>query len=228
MAIEEYIPRRLRRFYRKQKKEGVKELQTSAASQIFEQLKKEQEEKRPSRKKTEKEVHLYRDKYFKKGIGKKLMEEEISNFTERFGKKPSKEELNQIAENIFEQLKKTNVLNEKPSTSKEKEKKSNEIKEMFSEESNKTSEEKEFDLKELEKEFSIESEDQELLSITGKEKENEKNNFCPSCKNKTSKIKFCSNCGNAFCLKCAKDVKKEANITLFKCPKCGKQLKSKN
>ena len=64
----------------------------------------------------------------------------------------------------------------------------------------------------------------ELSSIEEPESQ-AKGNKCPKCGNLTDDIIFCSECGTAFCEKCAKRVSTQGAVKTFVCPDCGKKTK---
>ncbi len=62
------------------------------------------------------------------------------------------------------------------------------------------------------------------LSGLGDEKAKEEESGCPNCSAANQKIVFCPECGTAFCANCAKKVEKIAGRTILVCPSCGKKV----
>ncbi len=222
---EDYIPRRLLRFYRKKPTESeVKEKSTEIAVK------------------------------------------EVDKFVNENKRYPSKEEIDKIAESVFEQLKKE--LNEeqekrfeddidleflknerqqarrRPSR-REKSKVENKSQEKIEEqpEEEQTAaivlpekeEEEEIGYSEniekiagieevasLEDDLSIEDD----FDNVEKEME-EKHGVCPRCKSKTDEIIFCPNCGEAFCNHCAKAIETLPEGIKYTCPNCQAMFKKR-
>jgi hypothetical protein len=239
ILLDEDIPRRLRRFSRKQQPVS----QARGSIDFGDALKAEDLERR-------KEVN--------KQITMQLALDEVERFKERHKRLPKKKEYDRIAESIYKQLKdekkRKRLLerHEKKAGRKAREKRYG--KKQGKKEPG-TSGGKQFKLKEnafaelknAAKGISTKEIEgmkvEDLFGTEKKEKKNalgdefslegmsdldsgtEENGGCPKCGNRTEDIAFCPECGTAFCENCAKSVKKVGNSKSLTCPKCGNKVK---
>ncbi|MEM4257206.1 MAG: hypothetical protein QXZ13_03005 [Candidatus Diapherotrites archaeon] len=216
---DEYIPRRLLRFYRKKPVES--EVREKSA---------------------------------------KLAVKEVDNFVEQNKRYPNREEIDKIAESVFEQLKKEfseedekkfendidldfldkekTELRRKRSMKKE-EKEEEKIPEkqetaaiIIPEEQDETEKYENINniekIAELDEVASLEDEISDNDDFDNIEKEmEEKEGICPRCKSKTEEIIFCPQCGEAFCNHCAKAIENLPDAIKYVCPNCNTLFKKR-
>ncbi len=194
-----------------------------------------------------------------KNLVEKLALDEVQKFKVQNNRMPNSKEEEQIAENLFTQLKnetlkteegqpvsnnqrgrnrKANTQNagqgldgsindNEPTSQLLQQNNSNsqltDMKDLFGEDEKqsttkgKQKDEFDMDLGEMDESESISTGEEELTPI---EASDEEKKICPNCKKPTEKIIYCSKCGTAFCLNCAK-----TQGTNKLCPKCSTKVK---
>ena len=270
---QENMPRRLARFYRKQNN------QSQAGYNNYNYSYNEPPQQSRRSQKTEEENYLnpsntntlkgiptmdYEDvdleldrknreeiqRIREKNMVEKLALEEIEKFKIQNKRMPNQKEEEQIAENLFKQLKdnpeqsqnqrtqrrRGRNINSKETTNTPKEDfeniesmgtdgtdsfAGNEIKDLFKEDTTNTKSQKD--------EFDLGIGDLSEEGFNSKDTDEldsikdfslEDESSCPNCKKQNEKIIYCSKCGTAFCLNCAKTNGNETS-----CPKCGTKIK---
>ncbi|MCD6434747.1 MAG: hypothetical protein J7L14_03980, partial [Candidatus Diapherotrites archaeon] len=96
------IPRRMRRFYRDKK---IEEIAKEIAPQIKPEIEVPPEEEL---------FPLMHKEYEKSEIAKRMAQQELERFMRKYGRHPRGSEYDEIAENIFEQIKDAEVKGEVP------------------------------------------------------------------------------------------------------------------
>lgn len=223
---EEEIPRRMRRFYRakEEEEEDIKPSKKEAGigEQLYGQI-------------GEKEV-------YKKEEAIKLAVGEVRRFREKHKRYPKREELDQIAESLFDQLKekkqkeRASARNSKVEKRRRKKGEGKEPKQssFFEEKELKEPLLSESEIEKLsvadlfgeetdkkgEKKLTMEEE----LKLEGLEEFEETKN-CSNCGKETEQQIFCPKCGTGFCKNCTKKTEQFGKQTQYTCPKCGKTVK---
>ncbi len=241
----EGVPRRMRRFQRKEENEEIELGEENDAEYGAEE--------------SEMEENIVRQTTGLPDEGndkKKTMDlalKEVKRFKETHKRLPTKEEYDEIAENIYSQLKgerekerverrgarvkKHTGRDRRKGKKDEKEEelpkepvpkpaigtaadiKGMDIADLFGE-GKKKSKVGEGELEGL-SDFGGEEDE---FSMEGFGDEKEKKEGCPNCKKPTELIIYCPECGAAYCPACAKKIEKAAGKTKYYCPKCGKPI----
>jgi len=238
---EVYIPRRYRRFIRKELKgvpEESSEYQDMAES-IFAQL-QEAERKgiKPEHARISRERRMPSEKeeaveVFEQLGKEKSPEEEKARLRDKA--REEQEEIGEIAEELFPLIKEEEKPRERRREEKKKEEKKKEEKkpvkplkeelagpeELFGEEK--------FEAKELLEEEKEKPSTEELKELLGVEElkelenlapEEEEKGKCPNCGRPAVKLIYCPECGKAYCRECGLEKKTVAGKTKIKCPEC--------
>ncbi len=240
------IPRRLRRFQRKQQPVPQRDGEIDFGNAV-------------------QAGNLKRKEELNKQITMQLALGEVQRFKERHKRLPKKKEYDKIAESIYKQLKdedkRKKLLERHEKGRKPKERKGrpgkgrgkqSKLKEdAFAQLKNaaqglesKSAGAKSAVAKELEgmsvedlfgegktaKKKAASSEDfslDDMSSLDSAPEEDSKadeRGGCPNCGNQTEDVIFCPECGTAFCEKCAKRVEKIGTAKKVVCPNCGKKV----
>jgi hypothetical protein len=262
MAAEQ-LPRRLRRFQRieeekiqpaqEQEKKIATATQNKKTTEKTTQATAQQQEKVKIPPELLKQIQELAKKETSKE-STNYASNEIKRFREKHNRLPRGEEYDEIAENIYQQVKKSEENTQQQKVKGRDRREERKIEQKTTEKTTQATivqqpQQKEtkkidfsnFDIKNLfsedEKELKLDdigtSEEDELkltemndnLDALPKEIETEKNN-CPNCKTIAEELIFCPDCGTAFCTHCAKATSTEAGITKYVCPKCSKQVKA--
>ncbi len=233
--MAEQVPRRMRRFYRQgaeQKGGFASEKEVGGvADYLFEQMPKDQPKQA-----ADKDVTMH------------LTLQEVRKFREEHKRYPEKAEYDQIAENIFQQLKDKD-LREQASKQMERrrgratvegkkgavegdEKEWSEFEEADKQIAGQQEKDKAKGLASLSVEDIFAEEKKGEQSGVQKEEGDEfglgelgeAEQQCPKCGKQASKVVFCPECGTAFCYSCAKKVERIGSIETVVCPDCGKKF----
>ena len=233
--MAEEIPRRMKRFYRQgseQKSGFSSEKEVGGVSDyLFEQMPKDQPKQG-----ADKDVTMH------------LTLQEVRKFKDEHKRYPEKAEYDQIAENIFQQLKDKDVKGQagkpiwgrrgreaiegKKETAEGDEKEWSEFEEADKQIAGQPQKDKAKELASLSVEDIFAEEKKGAQSGAQKEEGDEfslgelgeAEQQCPKCAKPASKVVFCPECGTAFCYSCAKKVEKIGSIETVVCPDCGKKF----
>ncbi len=236
---DNYVPRRYRRFIRPAVKDIPKNSgeYNEAVEDIYKQLNEAEKQGIHLNKDqvAPRSHHGFRDDKNEMFEGliekpehghKKIAFEKVKEFQEEKGRKPTKEELDQIADDIYWQTKglppeEKAKAETRPEVRKEKEAFKQEI-HSFLEENSTNNSMSSADLfgesgKDDLKLFDDSSPEDKMFSL---DDDSSNKNICPNCLNESKYIIYCSKCGEPFCEHCGKDKKEVAGKLKIKCPKC--------